>query len=165
MGKRFAIALMVVALVAGACGDDDGGSPVPSQGDTGGSSTDTPFGDGDFTGFTDQECLQIVLAWSQAASAAFTPGTSGEDPAAALEALSRSVPPEIADDFATYAEAVSSYWRALTDAGVDLNDPNTFTDPEAQAARAAAAEEFEATGVQEAGDNISAFLDAQCSQG
>jgi len=171
MRTRLMIATLLVTLVAGACGDDDLGglTPDPNGGndsyDPFGDDSGNPFGDGDFTGFTNEECLQIVLAWSQAASFGFGGSGDLEDAGEMMEDLAASVPPEVAADFAVYAQAMAAYGRALADAGIDFNDPTTYSSAEAQAALTAASAAFDSEELEQASENIGDFLDAQCSQG
>lgn len=169
MRVRLLIATVLIALVAGACGDDDLGGLTPSpNGNTDtpiGNDSGNPFGGGDFTGFTNDQCLQIILTWSQAASLGFGGAGDLEDVGEALEDLAGSVPPEVAADFAIYAQAMTAYGQALRDAGIDLNDPATYSSPEAQAALTAASQAFDSEALEQASENIGDFLDTQCSQG
>jgi len=163
--RKIALAALLVALVAGACGDDDGVGTTAADGgnqDTSGGR----YGDSGFEGFSNEECTNVVLAWSQAVSAGFV-GFDGDFEASAetLADLAASVPPEIAADFAIYSQAIAEYGAALQAAGIDFNNPATYSSAEAQAAMTAAADAFQATGVEEASENIGDFLDAQCGEG
>jgi hypothetical protein len=167
MRIRITVLLILTALVTTACGDDDSGSlTAPTSPTTSGNTSGNPFGYGSFDGFSNQECLDIVLAWSQAASMGFAGGAGDLDAAGdALEGLAARVPPEVADDFAVYAQAVVAFGEAIADAGIDFSDPATLSSPEAQQVIAAAGEAFEGDAIVEAGENIGAFLEAQCAGG
>lgn len=161
MRTRLLIATILVALVAGACGDDDvlPSTPAP-DGDTVPSS---PFGDDAFTGSDADDCLSVVLAWSQAAAGAFTGDGTFEESAEAVESLAAAVPSAIAADFAIYAQALRDYGEALAAAGVVLSDPSTYSTPDGQAAATAASEAFNSPEVQDAATRISEYLETQCA--
>lgn len=170
MRFRLLITLILVVLVAGACGDDDLGVLTPSADDAipGNNppisdDSDNPFGGGDLTGFTNEECYQVAFAWSQAASLGFGGAGSIDDSVEALDDLAEVTPPEIAADFALYTQALVAYSQALADAGIDFNDPATMSTPEAAAAMAAAAEAFDDPEVQDSAERISDYLDTQCA--
>lgn len=166
MTRKIALAALLVVFVAGACGDDDGvgttAAPDGGNQDTSGGR----YGDSGFEGFSNEECTNVVLAWSQAVSAGLV-GFGGDFEASAetLADLAASVPPEISADFALYSQAIAEYGAALQAAGIDFSNPATYSSAEAQAAMTAAADAFQATGVEEAGENIGDFLDAQCGEG
>ena len=166
MRTRLLIATMLVALVAGACGDDDV-SNIPGNGDIpnipgNGDIPSNPFGDGGFSGSA-EDCLTLVFAWSQAASIGLTGEGTFQDGADAVEDLAAAAPPEIAADFAIYAEAMRAYGEALADARIVLSDPTTYSTPEAQAAATAASDAFNAPEIQEAGNRISDYIETACA--
>jgi hypothetical protein len=161
MRIRTIILLILATMLVAACGDDDAASTTaPTTGQTTG---DPDLSGVNFDGFTNEECLRIAVAWSQAASLGFVGGTEGATEA--LEDLAEGVPPEVAADFALYAQALAEYSTALVDAGIDISNPATFSSPQAQAAMTAAAEAFQDAGLVEASENISAFLEVQCADG
>jgi len=164
MRSRLIVLLVLTALVAGGCGDDDTGTTA-GPGDPASTTTaNTQSGNADFSGFSNEECLQIAIAWSQAASLGFIGGAGDlNSTAQALADLAAQVPPDVAADFVVYASAVTAYGQALAAAGVDLSNPATYSSPQAQAALAAAGEAFGESGIVEAGENISLFLEAECS--
>jgi len=175
MRTRLLIATLLVALVAGACGDDDvsnipgGGdiSNLPGGGDIsnlpgGGDIPSNPFGDDGFSGSA-EDCLTLVFAWSQAASLGLTGAGTFEEGADAVEDLAAAAPAEIAADFALYAEAMRAYGDALEEAGIVLSDPTTYSTPEAQAAANAASDAFNAPEVQEAGNRIADYIETACA--
>ena len=162
MRTRLLIATVLVALVAVGCGDDDVVPNIPGNGDIS-DVPSNPFGDGGFSGDA-ADCLSLVFAWSQAASMGLSGQGTFEEGAQAVEDIARSVPDEVAADFLIYAEALRAYGEALASEGVVLGDPSTYQTPEAQAVVTAASDAFNSPEVQEAGNRISDYLEAQCSQ-
>lgn len=158
MRTRLLIATLLVALVAGACGDDGvlDGTPSPGNGDI--PSLDN---DGGFTGVAD-DCLSLVFAWSEAATLGFTADGSFSDAADAVRNLAATAPAEIAGDLAIYAQALQEYGETLDAAGIVLSDPTTYSTPEAQQIATEASEAFNSDEVEAAGLRITDYLETAC---
>ena len=164
--------LVAVLFLAAACGSDGGGD---GNGDAANGDTETADGSGDAAnGDTEvadgdggdfdfgQGCLDLALSFGQAFSQAFQGG--GEDlsvSAEAFQAAADSAPDEISGDFETLAEAFTEYIDRLQDAGVDLDDPTSFAGADATAFQDAV-EPLTSPEVEEAGDSIQAWADANC---
>jgi hypothetical protein len=162
MRTRLLIATVLMALVAVGCGDDDVVPNVPGDGNIPGNNGDipsNPFGDGEFSGDAG-DCLNLVFAWSEAASLGLSGQGTFAEGADAVEDIAAVVPAEIAADFLIYAQAMRAYGEALDAGGIVLNDPTTYQTPEAQAA---ASEAFNSPEVEAAGQRITDYLEAQCS--
>src|SRR5690606_18591192 len=71
-----------------------------------------------------------------------------------------SVPDEIADDFEVLMSAFDSFLSELE--GLDLEDGMGMFDPEVGERMEAAAEGLDSPEVEQAGENIEAFLDEAC---
>jgi ABC-type glycerol-3-phosphate transport system substrate-binding protein len=166
--RRLALILVAITLVTAACGDDSGSSTGTAE-DGGEASSaadgDSPDVDVDVPGVSD-ECelaLEASLEASQAFGAALTPGAG--DLSASAEFFEQAVaaaPEEVRDDFAIVAEGITEFAEALEDAGGDLSDPATFADPAVSAALQEAAQAFEDPAFVEAGENINAWVEANC---
>jgi hypothetical protein len=161
-------AVLCLGLVA--CGGDDGDNASEGDGDVTtttteatGSDTDTTELDlGDFTG----ECAEFAQAFAGAGAAigsAFS-GTGDDDLGSVAEyfdTVAEKVPEEIRDDFQVFADAYGEFAQALADADIDLSDPSK-ADPEAMAQLEALGEAFSAPEVQQASENIQAYVDSNC---
>lgn len=171
MQRLGAVALATIfGLGMTACGDD-GGEDASDQveetttaKDSGSDSVDP--GNFDFSG----ECADFVEAFGNAGAAvgsAFGGGGSSDDLAQVadyFEEIASNVPEDIRGDFEVFAEAYSDFAQALADSGIDLSDAST-ANPEDLAALQAVMEAFSAPEVQEASDNISAWVEESCSAG
>jgi hypothetical protein len=172
MRFRAAVAIFAVAvLLFAACGDDDDNSA--SNGDTNttsdaGDSGNGDSGDGSNDGFifSSSECAQLATALVAGYTAAFS-GASSEltDLQDKLQEFRENAPDEIADDVDTVADAYSDFAAAADDAGLDLSDPSTFSDP----AKATELAEFSQQvdeifndDVQAAVDRVDEYLQANC---
>ena len=159
MRTRLLIATVLVALVAVGC--------IPGNGDTpglpgGGDIPTSPFGPGGFSGDA-EDCLNLVFAWSSAASIGLSGTGTFEEGAEAVEDLAAAVPDEIAGDFLIYAQAMRAYGQALADAGIVLSDPSTYSTPETQQIVTDASDAFNSPNIQAAGNRISDYIEAECS--
>lgn len=178
MPRRLLIAVLAsLALLLAACGDDGGSSDSDTAAEAGdqadGSSSDGGDGGGDPTpddvsAFFSGDCRDAVAAFQSALASvggAFTPGDEAgpEQTAELLDEIAAEAPGEVADDFAVLAEAYAEFAQALTDAGVDFNDPSTFQDPDALAALSSVGEAFDDAEVTQAAENIEAWFDANCT--
>jgi len=156
-------ALTLTAFIACGGGDDE-----PSAGDVQDAledaqeeAEDAVDSADDLEGIPNEDCLAAALALSNAAGGALT-GDPG-DADSSIDALRRmgdAAPDDLQDDFETFADALEGYFQRLKDAGVDLSDPSTFSDPGVAAELSEAAEEL--TGAQEASTNISEYLGELC---
>jgi hypothetical protein len=166
--RRLVFLLAAVALVASACGDDSGSSSPETTGADSSSDGDIAIpdlDDLDLPGVSD-ECLAVAQAAAEAASAAgaaFTPGGDLSQTETFFDGAIDAAPDEIKDDFEVLAQAFGDYAQAIQDAGADLSDPNSFTDPEVLAALQNGVEAFSTDAYEEAADNISAWGEANCS--
>ncbi|HUP14898.1 MAG TPA: hypothetical protein VM848_02420 [Acidimicrobiia bacterium] len=169
---RFRALFLLIALLLAACGgsatpDADDPGDTDDQATTTTATVDDPddddTDDDQTTGLLTGECLAIGVALSQAASMGVL-GQGGDptDAADSLAAMSGAAPAEIADDFEILAEAYSAFAAALEGAGVDFSDAGSLSSPEAQAALATAGEAFASSGVEEASNNISEYMDEVC---
>lgn len=169
VGALAVAAIFAVGLTA--CGDDgDGGDEAADVGETtttadDSSSDDTDLTDFDFTG----ECAAFVEAFGAAGASigsAFSGGSGDdlEEVASYFEEVADDVPEDIRADFEVFAEAYADFARALAESGVDFSDPQG-ADPEALAALQEVSEAFSAPEVQEASDNINAWVEANCTAG
>jgi hypothetical protein len=173
MGGMRRTSALAMAAVLGlglvACGGDDSGGDASSDTEATttteatGSDTDTTDLDlGDFSG----ECADFAQSFAGAAAAvgsAFT-GAPGDDLSSVAEyfdAVADKVPEEIRDDFQVFADAYGEFAQALADADIDLSDPSK-ADPEAMAQLQALGEAFSAPEVQQASENIQAYVDSNC---
>jgi hypothetical protein len=165
---RVRIALtLVVALLAVACGDDAGPAtsipgldPVTTapayMPPTSPGGTDAPGG------MPSSECIELSMALSQAAAMGMTESGDLEDSVAALQAMASAAPPQIAADFMIVAAALAEFAQTLAEAGIDFTDPSTYSSPQAQQALEEASDAFDASGIEEASERISDYLDDVC---
>lgn len=169
---RFRVFSLLIALVLAACG----GSGTPDADDLGTDDQtttttattasvedDDETGNDTTTGLPSGQCISLSMALSQAAGLGML-GQGGEpgDAADSLMALAEAAPAELADDFEVMAAAFAEFAATLEDAGVDFNDPATLSSSEGQAAIIAAGEAFSSPEVQEASENMSAYLEEVC---
>ena len=171
MRRTSALALtMVLALGVTACGggdDEDSADTTTTE-----EETTTTEGSGDDGGGTDLgafsgECEEFYEAFANAGTAvgeAFSGGGEGdlEEVAAYFAEVADDMPDEIADDFEIFAAAYGEFAQALADSGIDLENMQE-ADPEAMAALQPALEAFSSAEVQEASNNIQAYVEANCS--
>jgi hypothetical protein len=166
---------LLLAVVLGAslvaCGggddDDDAASEDTDVTTTEASGSDDTSAEdvdlGDFTG----ECADFAEAFANAGSAIGS-AFSGTGTADDLEALGDyfaevgdQMPDEIKGDFEVFADAYTEFAQAMADADIDFSDPSAM-DPEQLAQLEAVSEAFSAPEVQEASDNISAYMEEHC---
>ncbi len=168
----------VLALLLGACGDDDDASTDAGTVENDGSASDSGDGDveeaaedaaeGEIDAAFDGDCAFL----GQFAGAGFE---EGFDPTAALtggdageafailaeqfEEVADAAPGEIEDSFATLAEGMGSFAEAFS--GIDFSDPSSI-DPEAleslEAFEDGPGAEFEA-----ASEEVSAWIEENCA--
>jgi hypothetical protein len=170
-----AAGMLTVPLAA--CGGDDGGALSAINGDDNSAdsnaaddasddataddtaddtSDDTSSDDSSSDGETGDFCLNDE--WMSAAASAGFSGDSDdpEDIAKFFDEMADEVPDEISDDFHVFADAMGEYLAILAD--FDGDDASMFSDPEVMAAL----EKISTPEVQEASDNISAWMEANC---
>lgn len=116
-------------------------------------------------------CPELVSWWSQAAAAMQT-GPLGAGATTGFEVneqfyqeIAAAAPAEIKSDMQVIADAFSAYVGALQDAGVNFEDPSSFMSmtPDQISQLEAAAESIDTPAVEQAGDNIQAFFERECS--
>jgi hypothetical protein len=127
-----------LALVTGlaACGDDDSegsSDETTTTTESSGDETTTTAGDGGedvdvddvFTG----DCAEIGQSFSEAAAGIGT----GADPSEIGDlygAVADATDGEVSEAWRTFGDAIESVFQELEDQGIDLSDPNAFSDPE-----------------------------------
>ncbi|HLT17604.1 MAG TPA: hypothetical protein VK007_12960 [Acidimicrobiales bacterium] len=186
-------AVAVLGLGLAACGDDDDSSALDDRDaattedteDTGaGDDTDDrdDGDDGSTGGLSGNDVdlgeLQDVLggecmAFAQAMMVVGAPMASmfgGGDMEAEIEQageyfaeVAKNVPAELKEDFDVLAEAFEAFAKGLADAGIDFEDPATFTNPDAMAKLEPAMKALESPRFEAAGENIERWLDENCS--
>jgi len=172
---------LLVFLVACGGGEDDGdngnGGSQPTSGDSNssgssgstgssGSSGDSSGGGG---GSPNSDCLEF-LGFGSSFASAFGGASSGsaggdfEDTINYFQTLAANAPSEIQGQMVVLAEAFADYFAAIEDLGIDLSNPATFASLNASqlAQFEAAAESFGSPEVEEAGDDVQAWIDANC---
>jgi hypothetical protein len=168
-----AMAALLALAVAGCGGDDDTASDYTTtttsdsgsttdDGTTGDDGGDDGSTDGDIAaGLIDSDCRFLLAGAYLNPLAAAVPGaeTDFEGSAEQLEAIADEAPEEIQDAMATLAEGFAEFAEVLQD--VDLQDPQSFADPDVQAAledlEAVFDEEYE-----QAGETVSAYVADNC---
>ena len=174
MSRRWLAALFVAsALLLAACGDDGGSSSEnpAEQGSDGGGDVDQAAGDGDdgpqsdLDGYFSGDCQEAVAAFNSALVSAGSPlagaGTP-DDAVDSLDAVAEAAPDEIKDDFAVLTDAYGEFAQALADAGIDFEDPSSFSTPEAIAALQSLEDTFDEDELDQASNEIEAWFDANC---
>ena len=171
-GMRRVGALAVVAVLGlglAACGDDgDDDAAQDDTSDQAGTTEDESSDDAlegfDFTG----ECAAFIEAFAGAGSAvgsAFSGADQDlEQVAEYFSEISEQVPDEISADFEVFAEAYAEFAQAMADSDVDFSDPESI-DPEDMEELSALGEAFSSAEVQEASENIQAYMAENCSAG
>ncbi len=183
---RLLAALLALAMVAAACGDDDdaddqsgdettqdetGGTDTGGDGDEGGTAETGTEPDGDAASgdlpdeFFSEDCQDAYNSFLGAQtqlSSAFT-GQAGdvEEAQAAIDALADNAPDEVADAFETWAAELSVYFDALADLGFDGSSQPTA---EQMAQLGQLAETVDEAALEEAGEEISAYFEDVCGQ-
>ena len=176
-------ALTALLLLLSACGGDDGGDTAGrdisdvagDDGDAGDvadesdrpSEDDLEAAEDQIAAFTNEECGEIFAGFASAASAFGGSGPDGQDLSDVSEYFSEiadRVPNEIEADFRLFAEAYAEFAEAAADAGIDFSRPETMT-PEALQQMGESAELFNDPEVQEASENVSAFVEETCGTG
>ena len=87
-------------------------------------------------GFAQKDCLEVAKAMAGAAGGGMS-GNMDADFDKAIEGLRRAgeaAPTELRDDFTVFGDAMAKYFELLQDAGIDFNDPSSFSSPQAQKA-------------------------------
>jgi hypothetical protein len=172
-GIRRVGALTIAGLLSlglAACGDD--GDDDAAQDDTsdqvGTTDDDSSSGDApedfDFTG----ECAGFAEAFANANNASSS-AFSGEDAdleeaAEFFDEVAEEAPEEIRGDFEVFAEAYTAFVQAMADADIDFSDPESIEAADMEEF-AALGEAFSSPEVQEASNNIQAYMAENCSAG
>lgn len=159
----------LLALAAGACGSDGDSTTSDTQASTGGGSTtgdDGSSSDGSNAsvpaGLVDEDCQFLLAGAFLNPLAAATPGSESDvgDSAAQLEAIAAEAPEEIQDAMATISDAYAQMADALKD--VDLQDPQSYTDPEVAAALEDLSSVFDED-YEQASQTVSDYVTDNCS--
>jgi hypothetical protein len=160
----------MLALMGAACGDDDSSNAdtaATSDGDT--SDGDTSGGDtaGGVTdaGFLDEDCQFLLAGAFQNPLAAATPGSDADvgDYADQLDAIAENAPDEIKDAMETLAAGYDQLAEALQ--GIDLSDPQSYSDPEVQQQLEELSAVFDDEEYQAATEEIGTYIAENCSAG
>ncbi len=170
MHHRLTIALCVLLLLIGACGDsgeDAGDADVTVLPETTVVASEPVSDDGGGGEASPEHCPELVMAISSAANAAAAQVAGGAPmdlPAANMRAIADRVP-EIRDDLLTLADAYDTFMQTLDEVGVDFSDPASMAnlDEEAMEELDAAGEALDSEPVRDAQDRIQAFFDRECS--
>lgn len=164
-------ALLVLAVTACGGGDDDSADPTTTEApatDDGGSTDDGSADDGSSTdgdiaaGLLDEDCGFLLAGAYLNPLAAAVPGADVDfgESTEHLEAIADAAPDEIKDAMATLSEGFAQLAEVLQD--VDMSDPQSFADPDVQAAfqelETVFDDEYEA-----AGETVSAWVEENCS--
>lgn len=139
-------------------GDDDSGGDVDDNGDSG----DIASGLGILS---DEECFQAAQAMASAFSGGIGATVEPGDIADAFDQLGAAAPSEIADDLSFVGDTLSDFYGELEDAGVDFNDPSTFSDPDLAQAIIEAGESLDTDAFNEALENVEAWFNENCDVG
>jgi hypothetical protein len=153
-------------------GSDDGSSDNGDDGSSdNGDDGSSDNGDGDGLGALDETCLEAV----QAVGAAMSQYSTGiaevfggtldeaefEAAAEQLQAMAEAAPAEIQDDLAVIADGLQDFYQALADSGYVAGQTPS---PEQIEELSALSESLDSEAFQEAGDNITAWFEANCEQ-
>jgi hypothetical protein len=167
------LALVLAGGALGACsgGDDSEGVALEDNTTTtGDSGTDTTSDGSDVSlpdnfDFGNENCTELVAAVSGLAGA-FT-GSDSEQAtldfgafADALDQFADSAPDDIRDDLGTLSDA----YRQIDDelgGPLDLSDPEVFTSPEF----AQIGEQFNSEEFTQANENVTSFIESECTTG
>ncbi|MEL7210543.1 MAG: hypothetical protein AAGK32_20310 [Actinomycetota bacterium] len=170
--RTLALVLAAGLLLLTACGDDSDSSQSDTSASDSEPSAESGDGDVDLPGGGDievpglsEECETVAEASIQAAGAAvaaFDPTGDIGETTEFFDGAIDAAPDELKDDFEVLAEGLAQYAQALQDAGADLSDPSSFTDPATISALTEAAEVFSTAEFEQAGENISAWAEANC---
>lgn len=165
-----AVAAALVLLLAGCAGGDDTADEgsIEPDGTEDATGEPSPSGeDGSGLGaLTDADCRQYAQAFQEAPNVADPDSLDGIGQIAdILDDAADRVPNEISDDFRVMADAYRAFGEALQDLDVDFNDPESMARLSAEdlATLQAAGEAMGTSEVQEAAENIDAFLQEHCT--
>ncbi len=183
---RLLAALLALALVAAACGDDDSDDQSGDETSTAGTGTDEagtagtgtdetgtdeagtePDGDAasgdlpdDFFSEDCQEAYDTFLAVNSKLGVAFTGETGDiEEARASIDALADNAPDEVADAFETFAAEMGVFFDALAD--IDLT-PGSQPTAEQMSQLIEISETVDEAALEEAGEEISAYFEDVC---
>ena len=170
--RRFASAALAAVLVlsAAACGGDDGGeggeetttsTAADTTGDDGGGSdggTDADVA----AGLLDEDCQVLLAGAFLNPLAAAVPGADADFDTTSdqLEAIAEAAPDEIEAAMATIADGFRQFAAVFED--VDLQDPQSFADPEIQAALQDLEEVFDDE-YEAASQAVSDYVESNCT--
>lgn len=157
MRGLFAV-LSAGALLLAACGDDSGNGL--SEPDTDSDDTEIPSD----LDFPSNECFDAFSALVGASLGALAPGTEFEDSIDALDRVGENAPSDVQADLEVLVGAFEEFQRELDESGVDLSDPSSFADPEAQQALEGIGDVFDDPEVEEASENVEAYLEEVCPE-
>lgn len=158
------LAALAVLLLAACGGGTDSAEEAGGTDDAGG---DVPADGGDGAALlTDAECRQYAEAFQQVPAISDPDSMEGiTDLADVLEDAAGRMPEDVADDFRVIADAYRDFGDALAELDVDVSDPQSMAaltaDDMAQLEEAS--QTMGSAEVQEASENINAFLTENCT--
>jgi hypothetical protein len=160
-------------LLLGACGGDS--SSNSSSGTTtttessGGNDNTTTTGGTDTTAdlgdlLASGECDSVATVLGAGLAQAMTQGGDLDLDQAAdkLKEFADKAPGEIKEDAKTVADAYSEFVQALEDAGIDINNPSSFSDPSKLQQLEEAANKIDTDAVKQASDHLQAYFQEHC---
>ena len=160
--RRIVPLILVIAVGLAACGGDATPTGSTGNGNGNGATNSPPAGNV----FTAADCASAALAMAAAASGGLGGSQSGsgsfEDSVATLDRMADGAPAGVKDDIQTLAAATAAYLKALKDAGVDLSNPSTLTNPDKAQAVGRAAAAYQSSGAQAAADRVDSYFDEKC---
>ena len=171
---RIGAVAIAVALIVGGCGDDDGAgsglipaTTTTTAGNSGGAGTTAggngtqPSGPSGAGALSLSDCLAVAQALASVTLGAL----GGVDPQSlgdALDQMNAVAPTAIQNDLTTMAETLAAFVASLAEQGIDLGNPSALAAPGAAAALQQASDAFEASGFEEASENVGNWFDTSC---
>jgi hypothetical protein len=172
------IAVLTFAIAGAGCG---GGDDEASDTDTTAivdtttdetTTEDTETTDTDITGaLSSAECSEVAAASAAIGQAFAAQGQADLSEAEELfDQYADKVPEELQDDVQVLADAYAKYGQALSDAGINQADLSSGQPSPAEAAKlvqafAKLSQEIDVQAVSQAGTNLSAWANANCTGG
>lgn len=159
-----------VAAPATTAEEGNGGGNGDGVADEGDDSDEEPEDDtdvdlGDLGVLSDSECLQTARIVAAAFSGGVGQLGEPDEFLSAFDDLAAAAPSDIADDLNYIFDSLTELYDVLEDAGVDFNDPNTFTDPEVAQALVEAGEALDNEAFDSAAENVEAWFNENCEVG
>lgn len=179
---RFLAFLACLSLIVAACGDSGG---TTTNGGSDGGQTQATSGEGNGDGNGDgtvtlgtlvddvpglsSECVALANVFGSLSQVGLAFGGQADfdvdEVQAQFEDARRGLPDDLQDDIDVLAEAIIGYFEFLAGLDVDLDDPQAIASltPADLEQLTEAAALFDSEAVQQAGDNLSAYGEAECA--